>query len=468
MKSIISFKQTGVKPNSYQPNALVQAIALLSLPISFLANSHDMLPAAPQSQPILFTNATVHTVTNGVLLDSDVLIADGKVIAVSKDLELTTDPAAALATAQQSDHAQLINQAELISQAQIIDASDKHLYPGLIALDTTMGLVEVEMMRPSNDAYEVGFINPQLEAITAFNPDSEIIPTVRVNGITHAQVVPQGDGLSGQSALVSMDSWTIEDALVESKKQFHLYWPHVRWLSKDDDKRKEQLADLEHRVAKVFDAFSDGQRYLLAKQAGKIDKIDLRWQALAPLYEGNAQLFIHAQSQQQIEQAIALAKQYSFSIVIVGGYDAWRVADALAEVDAKVVYNQTLALPKRKDEPIDLAFKIPALLKQAQVPFALGFSSDWNSRNLPFAAGQSVAYGLTKDEALQSITLDAAKILDIDDMGAIAPGFKANIILATGDILDPMQAGIESIYIDGRKIDLNNRHQQLYQKYLKR
>ena len=428
--------------------------------------AHDMLPAPTQTSAILFTNATVHTVTQGPLNNTDVLIADGKIVAVGQNLA-AAEPAADLG--EQADKPATQSETTLMAASAVVfDASNKHIYPGLIALDTTMGLVEVEMMRPSNDAYEVGFINPQLEAISAFNPDSEIIPTVRVNGITHAQVVPQGDGLAGQSALVSMDSWTIEDALVESNKQFHLYWPYIRWISSDADKRQEQLDDLSKRVNKVHDAFTDAHRYQLALKAGKINKTDLRWQSLTPLFDGDAQLFIHAQSQKQIEEAIALSKMYGFKIVIVGGYDAWRLADALSEVNAKVVYTQTLSLPKRKDEPIDLAFKIPALLKQANVPFALGFSSDWNSRNLPFAAGQTVAYGLTKSQALQSITLDAARVLDIDDMGAIAPGFKANMIIATGDILDPMQAGIEAVYIDGRKIDLNNRHQQLYQKYLKR
>lgn len=428
--------------------------------------AHDMLPAPVQTSAILFTNATVHSVTQGPLNNTDVLIADGKIVAVGQNLA-AAEPAADLG--EQADKPATQSETTLMAASAVVfDASNKHIYPGLIALDTTIGLVEVEMMRPSNDAYEVGFINPQLEAISAFNPDSEIIPTVRVNGITHAQVVPQGDGLAGQSALVSMDSWTIEDALVESNKQFHLYWPYIRWISSDADKRQEQLDDLNKRVNKVHDAFTDAHRYQLALKAGKVNKTDLRWQSLTPLFDGDAQLFIHAQSQKQIEEAIALSKMYGFKIVIVGGYDAWRLADALGEVNAKVIYTQTLSLPKRKDEPIDLAFKIPALLKQADIPFALGFSSDWNSRNLPFAAGQTVAYGLTKSQALQSITLDAAKILDIDDMGAIAPGFKANMIIATGDILDPMQAGIEAVYIDGRKIDLNNRHQQLYQKYLKR
>lgn len=442
------------------------ASVIASCLFSSAVYAHDMLPAPTQTSAILFTNATVHTVTQGQLDNTDVLIADGKIIAVGKNL--ATAESAANFSEQTDKPAAQSETALIAANAVVLDASNKHIYPGLIALDTTMGLVEVEMMRPSNDAYEVGFINPQLEAISAFNPDSEIIPTVRVNGITHAQVVPQGDGLAGQSALVSMDSWTIEDALVESNKQFHLYWPYIRWISSDADKRQEQLDDLGKRVNKVHDAFTDAYRYQLALKAGKVAKTDLRWQALTPLFDGNAQLFIHAQSQKQIEEAIALSKMYGFKIVIVGGYDAWRLADALSEVNAKVVYTQTLSLPKRKDEPIDLAFKIPALLKQANIPFALGFSSDWNSRNLPFAAGQTVAYGLSKSQALQSITLDAAKILDIEDMGAIAPGFKANMIIATGDILDPMQAAIEAVYIDGRKIDLNNRHQQLYQKYLKR
>ncbi len=444
------------------------ASVITSCLFSSTVYAHDMLPAPAQTAAVLFTNATVHSVTQGQLDNTDVLIADGKIIAVGQNLAV---PAAEdqANLSEQADKQTVQSETALIAaNAVVLDASNKHIYPGLIALDTTMGLVEVEMMRPSNDAYEVGFINPQLEAVSAFNPDSEIIPTVRVNGITHAQVVPQGDGLAGQSALVSMDSWTIEDALVESNKQFHLYWPYIRWISSDADKRQEQLDDLSKRVNKVHAAFADAQRYQLALKAGKVAKTDLRWQALTPLFEGNAQLFVHAQSQKQIEEAIALSKTYGFKLVIVGGYDAWRLADALSEVNAKVVYTQTLSLPKRKDEPIDLAFKIPALLKQANIPFALGFSSDWNSRNLPFAAGQTVAYGLTKSEALQSITLDAAKVLDIDDMGAIAPGFKANMIIATGDILDPMQAAIEAVYIDGRKIDLNNRHQQLYQKYLKR
>ncbi|MFT5705585.1 MAG: imidazolonepropionase-like amidohydrolase [Shewanella sp.] len=424
------------------PNVIVLAILAPLSVLSSAALAHDIVPAPAQTSPILFKNATLHTVTDGVKHNTDLLIQDGMIKAIGSDL---TAP-----------------------DAVIVDVSNKHIYPGLIALDTSMGLIEVEMMRPSNDSYEIGLSNPQLEAIDAFNPDSEIIPTVRVNGITHAQVVPQGERLAGQSALVSLDSWTVEDAVVPSTLGFHLYWPSLGALPENKEKRKTKLDKYQSSLAQVDRIFSDGYRYFLASNANKITTLDIRWQALLPLYQGQGQLFVHANGQKQIEEAVSLAKQYQFKLVIVGGYDAWRLGELLNEIDAKVIYTKTLSLPMRNDEPIEMNFKIPALLKQAQIPFALGFSSDWNSRNLPLAAGQTVAYGLSKEDALKSITLDAAKIIGVDKMGAIALGYAANLVISTGDILDPMMTKIEYVYIDGRAVDLNNRQQQLYQKYLKR
>ncbi len=434
-----------IKRGSRLSMALKAAIALpliMAGTVSMPGWAHDILPAPAQSTAILFKHATIHTAVDGVKADSDLLIENGKIMAIGKDL--------------------------LAPEATVYDAGGRHIYPGLIALDTSLGLVEVEMMRPSNDSREVGDINPQLEALTAYNPDSEIIPTVRVNGITHAQIVPQGDSLAGQSSLVSLDSWTVEEAIVPSRTGFHLYWPRLKPLSSDPKKREEQRKEYRQQLAQVTEAFTDGYRYYLAREAQSKGKLDLRWQSMLPLYRGSAQLFVHANTQKQIEEAAALAKRYQLKLIIVGGYDAWRLADLLNEIDAKVIYTRTLSLPMRKDEPLEMSYKIPALLKQAQIPFALGFSSDWNSRNLPLAAGQTVAYGLSREQALKSVTLDAAKILGVEDMGAIAVGYRANLIISGGDILDPMATKIEKVYIDGRDVDLNNRQQQLYQKYLKR
>ncbi|QYJ79952.1 amidohydrolase family protein [Shewanella acanthi] len=421
-------------------------LASMALAIPALAN--NIVPTPKQSHSVLIKNATVHSVSNGVLNNTDVLIENGKISAVGQQL-----------TAPQSS-----------SQTEVLDATGKHLYPGLIALDTSLGLVEIEMVRPTVDNAEVGDFNPQISTAGAYNPDSELLPTIRYNGITHAQIVPSGDGLAGQSVVVNLDAWTVEDALKPSLGQFHLYWPQIKRMPEDEKKKAEAITKNQQAIERISQAFEDGYRYFL--QSPKEDKTEQgrysRWQAMLPLYQGKAALFAHADSVNQIEQVIALAKKYRFKLVIVGGYDAWRLAASLKDVNASVIYPHTLSLPKRKDEPVDLPFKIPSLLANAGIPFALGFSSDWNSRNLPYAAGYSAAYGLTPEQALKSITLDAAKLLGITDLGAIDVGFQASLVLSDGDILDPMSNKIDAIWIDGRQIDLNNRHQQLYQKYLKR
>jgi len=425
---------------------LPTSLLLSTLTITLSAQAHNLVPAPKQTQSVLIKNATVHTVIQGVLTNTDVLIENGKISALGPQLSTNTT-----------------------ESTQVVDASGKHLYPGLIALDTSLGLVEIEMVRPTVDNAEVGDVNPQISAASAYNPDSELLPTIRYNGITHAQIVPSGNGLAGQSVVVDLDAWTIEDALQPSEGQFHFYWPQIKRMPEDEKEKAKAIEKNQQAIDKIIIAFEDGYRYFLSQNAQDTDNSpNLRWQAMLPLYQGKATLFAHVDSVNQIEQVIALTKKYQFKLVIVGGYDAWRLASSLREVNASVIYPHTLSLPKRKDEPVDLPFKIPSLLANAGIPYALGFSSDWNSRNLPYAAGYSAAYGVTPEQALKSVTLDAAKLLGISDLGAIAVGYQGSVVLSDGDILDPMSSKIESIWIEGRQIDLNNRHQQLYQKYLKR
>lgn len=425
---------------------LPTSLLLSTLAITLSAQAHNLVPAHKQTQSVLIKNATVHTVIQGVLTNTDVLIENGKISALGPQLSTNTT-----------------------ASTQVVDASGKHLYPGLIALDTSLGLVEIEMVRPTVDNAEVGDVNPQISAASAYNPDSELLPTIRYNGITHAQIVPSGNGLAGQSVVVDLDAWTIEDALQPSEGQFHFYWPQIKRMPEDEKEKAKAIEKNQQAIDKLIIAFEDGYRYFLSQNAQDTDNSpNLRWQAMLPLYQGKATLFAHVDSVNHIEQVIALTKKYQFKLVIVGGYDAWRLASSLREVNASVIYPHTLSLPKRKDEPVDLPFKIPSLLANAGIPYALGFSSDWNSRNLPYAAGYSAAYGVTPEQALKSVTLDAAKLLGISDLGAIAVGYQGSVVLSDGDILDPMSSKIESIWIEGRQIDLNNRHQQLYQKYLKR
>ncbi|MGB0893502.1 MAG: amidohydrolase family protein [Parashewanella sp.] len=417
------------------------ALSLFGL-LSVSTQASDIVPAPKQAQAIVFQNATLHTVTNGVIDKGQLRIEHGKITAIGNQIN--------------------------IDNAKVIDLQGKHVYPGLIALDTSLGLVEIGAVRESVDKYEIGTVNPQLNTKTAYNADSEIIPTVRFNGITYAQVVPSGSGIAGQSVLVNMDAWNINDALYPSELQMHLYWPKIRWKSSDPKRYKKQLQQLRNQIATIDSAFEDGYRYYLADKAGQTPTGKRALASMIPLYQAKGQLFVHCETQADIEQAIALARQYKFKLVIVGGYDAWRVASELNEINAKVIYTHTFGLPMRADEPVDQAFKIPKLLKESGVQFALGYTDDANSRNLAFSAGQAAAYGLSKQQALQSITLDAARILNITDLGALQTGYKASLIISKGDILDPMTSKIEQVYIEGRKVDLNNRQNQLYQKYLKR
>ncbi|QSX32795.1 amidohydrolase [Shewanella avicenniae] len=423
-------------------NSLLTAALLLGAS-SWAATAHDMIPAAQQTQSILLKNGTLHTVANGVQANTDLLLQAGKITAIGKNLRA--------------------------EGAEVIDVSGKHLYPGLLALDTTLGLVEISAVRSTNDDEDVGTDNPQLQAAAAYNPDSELIPTVRANGIAYAQIVPRGDGLAGQSALVNLDSWTIEDAEHQAAVQIHLNWPTMRrWGVDSDEQKAKAKAAYEQKIADIDQHFESAYRYALAAKAQQIKTPDERWQAMLPLFDGSGKLFVHADKQQTIEDAAALCKKYGFKLVIVGGYDAWRSADILNEMQASVVYTHMLDLPERADEPIGQAFKIPALLKAAGIPFAIGFSDNWDSRNLPLAAAQTVAWGLNQDEALRAITLDAAQIAGANNIGALAVGYDATIAVSSGDILDPAFGKVEALYIDGRKVDLNNRHRQLYHKYLTR
>ncbi|QSX38329.1 amidohydrolase family protein [Shewanella sedimentimangrovi] len=413
-------------------------LPLLALP----AVAHDLIPATAQSRDLLLRHATLYTVSQGILEDTDLLLHDGRIAAIGKQLAA--------------------------EGAEEIDASGKRIYPGLIALDSHAGMVEIEMARPTRDIADVGLNNAELRAASAFNPDSEIIPTLRRNGISHVQLVPEGEAMAGQSALVGLDSWTVEQALVPSRMGQHLYWPELGPLASDDEERSKQLKEHDEATRQIRTLFADAKRYALGIKAG--DKIaqQRNLAAMAPLFDDAATLFIHVDREQHIEEALKLCREYQLKPVIVGGYDAWRQAASLNELGARVIYASVFSLPKRSDEPVDMAFRIPALLSDAGVPFAIGYSGDWDSRNLAFAAGYAAAHGLGQDKALRAITLDAARMLGVDDMGALEVGYRGNIIVAEGDILDPMSGRIEALFIDGRRVDLNNRQQQLYQKYLKK
>lgn len=405
------------------------------------AAAHDMVPGKPQSSPILIKGATLHTVSNGVLNNSDILLKDGKIAAIGQQL---AQPA----------------------NAQVIDGNGKHVYPGLISTVSQLGLREIEAVRATVDITEVGEDNPHLLAEVAYNPDSEIIPTIRANGITHVQVTPSGYMLGGQSSVINLDAWNVDDGVVKSAVGVHLFWPSKPgyWVSKE--RMPKALKSYHKRLDRLQDYFAQSKRYATAYKADKSIEQDIRWHAMLGLWNKEKILFVHADAINEIEQALRFERSHDLNMVIVGGRDAWLAKEQIAAQKVPVIYTHAFGIPARGDEDIDQAFKTPSELKEAGVTVVIGYESAWDSRSLAFAAGMAAKYGLGKEAALEAITLTPAKLLGVDNkLGSLEVGKSASIIITNGDVMDYQTHRVGQMFIDGRKVDLNNRHRQLYDKY---
>lgn len=413
---------------------------------SLQAGAQDVpRPAKPQDAPVLLRNATVHTGNGQVLENTSVLFDKGKIAQIGNAIAA---PAGALE----------------------LDLRGKHLWPGLIAANTQLGLEEIEAVRATRDAHETGKINPNARALVAYNTDSRVTPTVRSNGILIAQIVPTGDLISGSSSIVQLDAWNWEDAAMKADDGVHLFWPGMTihsfpWSPPAEEQKKK----MEERLAAIDVAMNEARTYLQVKQAGQIKKTDLRWEAMIPVLEKKSTLFIHAEGEKEITASVAFALRHQVRMVLVGGADCWRVTELLKQHDIAVILQETHSLPTREDDPIDIGSRLPKILQDAGVRYCLSKDPFWDVRNLPFVAGTAVAHGLTREQALRSITLGAAEILGIADRcGSIETGKDATLLVTSGDLLDMRTAAVEMAFIQGRLIDLGNKQKDLYQKFRSR
>ena len=399
-------------------------------------------PAPKQKGEILLKNGTIHLGNGQVVENGAVWITDGKIT-----------------------QAGVLRGRVVVENT--IDLQGAHVYPGLIAMATQIGLDEIEAVRATNDKSETGAINPNARAIVGYNTDSRVTPTVRSNGILMAQVAPQGGVFSGTSSVVQLDAWNYEDAAYLMDDAVHLRWPNLRinrasW-AKPAAKQQEEII---RRLQLINTSMDEAVAYETARAAGRTVKHDLRWEALGPIIRKEKPLYVYANSEKEIRSVLAFKLKYDVRIVLVGGAESWRLTEELKSYEIPVVLRQVHSRPYRADDDIDLPFKTPKLLKDAGVQFCLGMRTFWDYRNLPFQAGTATAYGLSSEEALQAITLDAARILGIDSTtGSLEPGKDATLVVSTGDLLDMRTSQVTAAYIQGRKIDLGNKQKALYEKF---
>ena len=411
----------------------------------------NVLPAAPQKAPIVIKNATVHTGEGTVIENATIVIENGKITAVGKDVKI---PAG----------------------AEVTDAAGKHVYPGLVLPSSNLGLVEISAVRASNDSREIGDMNPNIRSIVAYNTDSKVINTLRSNGILAANIVPQGNFLAGSSSVVQLDAWNWEDAAIQTDGGMHLYMPSLMPrptfgrgggggfggpnAGAQTDPVKEGLEKMEQlksffKEAKAYMAVADNK------------ETNLKFESVKNLFSKKQKLYVHANTVKQMLVALDLIKEFGFDMVIVGASEGWQIADLLKQNNVSVILDQLHRLPTGEDDDVDQPYKTAAALQKAGVLFALSDDDSQNrGRNLAFNAGTAAAYGLTKEQALAAITLNAAKIMGASDkIGSITVGKDANIIISTGDILDMRTNNVTDAFIGGRKINLDDKQKQLNERY---
>lgn len=410
--------------------------------------ANDQIPAPPQAQPILLSGATVHTVSGDTLSNADILFEDGTITAIGQNLNAP-------------------------SNAERIDVSGKHIYPALIAMNTNLGLVEINAVRATRDAVEVGPITPEVRAAVAFNPDSELIPVTRSNGIALAQSTPQpgwgGKRIAGRSALMELDGWTWENMAYKEPLGLHIHWPGML-INRSEE--ASSRTDRNDRLKQLTGAFDDARAYLKAKEAAEsnnrlpVPDTDVRWEAMSAALQKKNPVYVHANHISQLEAAISWSQKEDLDIIFVGASHAWMIAERLAELKIPVVIDGTQTLQMNSWQPYDTAYSLPGNLYKAGVKFAIGFNGrGGNVRNLPYHASAAAAYGLPKDEALKSVTLYPAQIMGVADrLGSLETGKDATLIVTDGDPLEVI-CTTEHMFIQGRKVDLSNRHTMLYEKY---
>ena len=349
----------------------------------------------------------------------------------------------------------------------IIDIYGKHAYPGLIAMNTQLGINEIEAVRATHDYDEVGNVNPSSRAIIAYNTDSKVTPTVRSNGVMLAQVAPVGGLISGQSSVVELDAWNYEDAAYKIDEGIWLNFPSTQIIKASwADSEEEQMKRSAKQMQDLTTLFDNAKAY---STTIKPEVINQNLEAMRGLFNQTKTLYVRCNFAKDILAAIKFCEIYNVRMVLCGGADAWTVADDLKSRNIPVIIERTQSLPRRDDEDVNLPYKLPSLLLKKGIEVAITDEGFWKDRNLPFEAGQAVSYGLTKEEALQTITLNPARILGIDKtVGTLEDGKDATLIISTGDILDMKSSVVTGAYIRGKEINLDNIQEQLYRKYLKK
>lgn len=414
---------------------------------SLMSYGQNPAPAKPQTKTIALMGGTVHVGTGQVIPNGVVLFTNGVITNVVDGTLVKLN----------------------LTDVEVIDVSGKHIYPGIISPASTVGLQETGAVRATVDKQEIGILNPNIRSLIAYNTDSEIIPTIRNNGVLLTQAMPQGGTISGSSSVMMADGWNWEDAALKKDDGIWLNWPtyfsnefnfeDFTTIVRKNEKRGPAIEALQA-------TFADAKAYAAAPTPATMN---LKLEAMRGLFSGKQNLYIRADYGKDIIEAVTFARAMGVpKVVIVGGEESNRVLPFLKENSVPVILSALHRLPNREDEDVDLPYRMPGILQKAGILVSLSYADEWwRTRNLPFLAGTAAGFGVTDhEEALKMVTSNTAKILGIDNLvGTLEKGKQATLFVSAGDALDMRTNVIEQVFMQGRKVNLDDRHKRLYKTY---
>ena len=404
-------------------------------------------PAATQAASILIQGATLHIGDGSIIEKGMIGITDGKIQEIG---ELGS---------QQNDYETTLN------------ANGQHVYPGFIAANSTVGMVEIDAIRPTNDLNEIGTFLPNIRTIIAYNAESKVVESLRPNGILTAQIVPTRGRIAGSSTIVQLDAWNWEDAAIKVDEGMHIYWPQTYRRgnrTKGEDPLVYDQKNYRKRTAELDQYLAEAKTY-----QANAKKEHLPHAALKGTFDGTQKVYLHAKKKRQILDGISLLKQHGIdNIVLVGGDDAYLITAFLKKHNIPVIISRPHRLPSTEDEDVKLPFKMAKILLDAGLTITIDVSGRMermNTRNLPFYAGTFAAYGVDKEKAVEMITLSAAKILGIDEqLGSLTVGKDATLFIAKGDALDMRTNQLSHAFIQGRALSLETHQTELWKRYMEK
>ena len=404
-------------------------------------------PAANQAANILIQGATLHIGDGSIIENGMIGIANGKIIEIGET------------GSQQNSYETTIN------------GDGQHIYPGFIAANSTVGMVEIDAIRPTNDLNEIGTFLPNIRTIIAYNAESKVVESLRPNGILTAQIVPTRGRIAGSSTIVQLDAWNWEDAGIKVDEGMHIYWPRTYRRgnrAKEEDPLVYDQKNYTKRTAELDQYLAEAKTY-----DPNATKEHLPHAALKGTFNGTQKVYLHAKEKRQILDGISLLKRHGIdNIVLVGGDDAYLITSFLKEHDIPVIVSRPHRLPSTEDEDVKLPFKMAKILLDAGLTITIDVSGRMermNTRNLPFYAGSFAAYGVDKEKAVEMITLSAAKILGVDEqLGSLTVGKDATLFIAKGDALDMRTNQLSHAFIQGRALSLETHQTKLWKRYMEK